>query len=423
MSGQTPKKGVKGQGKKSAPKPSVQTAAPVPRKAPSLRVAQAVYRPTVYSKPDRRLAARAAMGTKLTPTERLALNSSMEKSPIGGSSPPVGNPNVNHNRMDRKKLAGGPAGVGLSSCAVWYAKALVNPFGQFEELPCVPTSPAMMTQKWRAVTRGSFTSFAGPNAIAFVAVSPQNPGNNQSSIYASNGSVSTGVITTGAAATGIQRNTLPYPLASFSPLLIQARLVGCGLRVRNITQALNVGGLLYAIQGTRSTDLTTWTATQIKADPRTVLVPQALSEQTEWSVMVWRPNETSDLDLDGDFSLPSSLSMAFVADNPGSTAQTFEFELVEFWEYASGGPGVTVPELTIQHADPVGLARVSEAFQNPPNTLKIEDWARDGAQSIVEAIERSDTVAKTVEDMLGFAGIASSAVVPMVKSLLTTFLM
>jgi len=210
---------------------------------------------------------------------------------------------------------------------------------------------------------------------------------------------------------------LPYTLASFASNKIQGRLVGLGLRVRNITQALNVGGLLYAIQGTRATDLTGYTVAQIKADPRTVLVPQALSEQTEWSVMVWRPNETSDLDLDGDFTLASTLSMAFIADIPTNTPQTFEWEMVEFWEYAAGGPGLTLPEMTMQHADPVGLARVTEALQTPPNTLQQKEWITDAATGLVDAVAHSDSVAKTVEDLMGFAGMATGMIGPMVSSL------
>lgn len=344
-------------------------------------------------------------------------------SPIGGSAKP--SPSMRKHTGGR--LTRGPAGVGLSECALNYAKALANPFGGFDELPCVPDAPPVPSYRFRAVTRGTFsTGGAAGNNSGFVCIIPRNCGNATSTVFTSFGAYAGSSFskTVGATVAGAPRSSLPFVAAAFDG--IQGRLVGLGIRTRNISQALNVGGILTGIQADAGEDISTWTAAQVTSDPRSVLLAQALEEQTKWCTLVWRPTDISDLDYVGgteDFSMGTSPSMGFLVNGPGTTTQTYEFEIVEFWEFigASATQGVRPPELVNSHADPVGLARVMGGIQDTPLTLDSKEWVEKSAQAIVESVAHSDSVSKTVEDLLGFAGMSIPAAMNMVKSL-TSFL-
>lgn len=325
-------------------------------------------------------------------------------------------------------LANGPSGTALSECSSWYAKAIGNPFGTFDELPCIPVAPACQSQKWRSVTRGTFVT--GTAGYGFVGVSSSFwPNDVARGLYTSGATFAGGWAASGTGVTAAARSANPY--TSVSSDGISGRLVGLGLRTRNITKALNVGGILAALQGSMDEFVSLLSAAQVFADARAILVPQVLSDQSEWSVLNYRP-----LDLDalgwigqnGDRALQSNVGfdMGFLAQAPstaGADAQTFEYEIIEFWEFMgqSVSTGVRVPTLTRSDADEVGLDRVLAASAATPNTLLQRDWTLAMAEGVVESVAHSDTVSKTVEDFLGLAGVALPMVSKMVSSL-TSFL-
>lgn len=303
------------------------------------------------------------------------------------------------------------AQAGLADCSLLYAKALTNPFGLFEELPCVPSSPPMMTYRYRLVSRGTFTTPPTANLYGFVAVAPFQGANNVNSIWTSTAAYA-GLNPFAVGGTGVTPSTraLPFATAAFDG--IQGRLVGLGLRVRNITQALNVGGMLFGIIADRGENIASITSANFTSDPRTILVPQALSDQTRWSTVIWRPGDLSDLDFLGgteDFSFQTTPSIGFCAISSSGNSQTFEFEVVEFWEFVgeSNSQSVRPPDLTASHSDPVGLSRVLEGTQYNVLSADQEDWNLHTAHALVDSIAHSDSVARTVETLVG----------PIVKSL------
>jgi len=324
------------------------------------------------------------------------------KGPLGGA------PHGGQNRaIKQSHFTGGPAGTGLSACASWYAKAVSNPFGQFDELPCVPCEPAVPSYRFRNLSRRAFTT--GAQGVGFVMIAPQDWANDDPSI-----SITTTLFngtTYSLPAAGVTRSVrsgLPFQVASADG--ISGRLVGLGMRCRNITQALNVGGLLIGSTVDTQSDLTNYSQQQVLDSTDSVLAPQALSDQTEWSQIVWRPKQDMDRSFQpsGDNStINANPSMGFLAIAPGVLVpQTYEVEIQEFWEFIGESPTTSerVPGVENSHADPVGLARVSDGSQTMPDDLTKEAWARETAGGIVEAIAHSDSVAKTVEDLMGLAG-------------------
>lgn len=314
----------------------------------------------------------------------------------------------------------GPRGVGLAPCALNYAKAVSNPFGEFADLPCVPGDPPLPTYRFRATTRGTFSTSTS-NSNGFVAVAPKCGFNDIATVFSTTSSFGgTAIATSGTGVTASFRSTLPFTNGFITANGMSMRLVGMGLRVRNITQALYMGGILFGLQIDQNELSTTFTASSIPADPRTALVAQAMADQKSWSVMVWRPTDMGDLDFMGEDTGYGAADpkLFFWCIAPPGAPQTFEFELIEFWEFYGRG----VPEYTVSHADPVGLSRVLDGIQMRPITLDQKDWVNHTAQAVVDSIAHSDSVAKTVEDLLGLAGMGGGLVGGLVKGL-TSFLL
>ena len=337
-------------------------------------------------------------------------------------------------KKDPKRITEGPTGVGLSKCAFVYAKALANPFGDFDDLPCIPSLPAVETQKWRALTRGFFST--GTAGFGFVQVRPLCAANNSVSVMASLSTFAGSAYsrTAGATITSQLRAALPYTIADFDTdgNHLSARLVGLSLRIRNITQALNVGGLVIGSRLMSGEDLVAFTIANLTASPLTVLAPQTLDGQKDWLYMSWMPGDASDLTFPeravnytfGAANEEDAFSMGFFATAPSvAAAQTFEYEIMEFWEFSGNESTKTLPEVTRSDADPVGLARVQSAVCNLPNSLTVEEIVNDMATGVVESMAHSDTTAKTVEDLLGLAGMAIGPISKLVNSLSSSLLL
>jgi len=216
-------------------------------------------------------------------------------------------------------ISGGPANTGLAACAVWYAKALTNPFGQFEELPCIPSSPAVPSYRYRALSRGSFVT-SGTTGVGFVMIAPYVPCNNVSNaiFYSSLTTYAGSAFANTGTGVGTAFKPLPYQSTSFSgTTVIQGKLVGAGLRVRNITQALNVGGILYGVTIPSDGSLQGLSQSQVTSYPGTLLVPQVLAPANEWSVVILRPSDVTDLDYNDAGVINFSACMGFMAMAPG----------------------------------------------------------------------------------------------------------
>jgi len=349
-------------------------------------------------------------------SKKLVISPPIRRYFVSPHASPIGmNPMPDKMRFDRVpgRLTEGPKGVGLSKCALLYAKALTNPFGQFEDLPCVPVAPPVPTYRFRAINRTVFVVPANGTGFVCVTLSPSNSAN---TIFTSTSSYAGSVFAkTGVGVGAAPRANLPFGIFDG----IQGRIVGFGLRIRCIAQALYVGGAAYGVQSAEAEDLTTWTQTQVVTDPRTIQVPIALQDQSEWQTLIYRPNDELDLDMKGeDVAFPSVPTIGWLVIGTTVNLQ-YQVEIVEFWEFMgqSASTGAKPPELTNSHADPVGLSRVLEGTQTAPLSGKMDDWIAHTADSIVEAMAHSDTVSKTIEDLLGIAGVSMPAVATMVKSL------
>lgn len=323
----------------------------------------------------------------------------------------------------RLRAAGAPApsGVGLSGCAAWYAKSLSAPFGEFKELPCVPSNPPVPSYRFRNVYRGTFST--GTLGVGFLTFPPYDPRNNSANPIVSSTAAYAGTTFafSGTPGTSSANKTgLPFATADFAGTpAVQSKLVSAGIRVRNITQAVNVGGMIFPIALPSDGNLQGLTNAQIKAYPGTQLIPQVLTDQTDWTVLIQRPTDVNDLDFNESGTINSNYCLGIMAEasSPG-TPNLFEYEIIDFWEFIGvSSTGARVPEVQLSHADEVGLARVMEAAQEMPVSGLQRDINRQMAEGVVEAIAHSDSTAKTVESLLGLTGLPLKTITGLVSSL------
>lgn len=318
-------------------------------------------------------------------------------------------------------LTDGPPGTGLSGCAASYAKALTNPWGAFDDLPCVPLAPPTQTQKWRTLMR--FNVQTGTNSYGYFMCAPYISSNNTAkyamTTNAYTGGASTVPATSGTGVVSAFNTQLPYTAANMAAGM-SARLVALGIRSKNVTQLMNIGGSIVAGQiddqgnavGGYSPVVVTALSDFVYTEGR----------REGWAILNWRPFGATSLDWmpDDNLTQNANWTMMFVFTAPAASAvQTWEVEVVEFWEYQGVAPGtIAPPELTMTDADQTGTDRILSAAQRLPLTLDAHDWDAQMAHGVVEAMAHSDSVAKTVEDLTGLAGLPVKTAVDLVGSLM-----
>jgi hypothetical protein len=292
----------------------------------------------------------------------------------------------------------------------------------------------METQRWRALSRGTFGTSNTGSLLGFVMIQPQNPANDVSSIvYTSVGSTFAGATfaRSGVGTATQLRSALGHAVADFSAAgnFLSARLVGLSLRVRNYTPALNVGGLLLACRLNNGESLENYSLTSLQQSPLCKLQPITL-DGDEWKTIVWAPSISDDITFPGspvNYTINAgghfdAFSMGFLVQAVTNFTQVYEFELIEFWEYTGARSGVQLPEVIESHADSVGLDRALQGIAGVPDSLSLEDTVRQSATDIVESIAHSDSTSKTFEDLAGLAGMVLKPISGLVGPLMGALL-
>jgi hypothetical protein len=330
-----------------------------------------------------------------------------------------------------------PKGVGMAPCSLNYLKALVNPFGEFQDLPCAPCTPAVQTYRFRNVMRGTFSTGTLTTGSGGVGWAPFLPANDVSqanagapacwyttSAYSSaSATMPVAIPTTGV--TTVTKAALPFPNAAFatSGNYLSARLVGCGLRVKNVTAPLYRQGTLYGCQLPKRSAATNMNRLLTGVSPAMGSSIEESTTQEGWRYLNWRPTDEDDIDfLDGAINHATSdhgnFCMAFWVQGASMTnPSTYIWEVVEFWEFYGQTTTYQLPSSTRTHSDPVGLSRALEAVSVPANSLGLPEYIRGASERVVDAMAHSDTVSKTIEDLLGLAGMAMPAIGTLVGGL------
>lgn len=337
----------------------------------------------------------------------------------------AGQPARKRNRAPTR-LTDGHEGTGLSKPAELWLKALVNPFGTFSELPYVPMTTTVKSKRFRAFQRGMFAT--GATGTGFVMWCPLVPTNNQNAIWTTDASWAGGTNFTAGPATGVtasNKTSMEYANAAFSSSgnFLQARLVSSCMRIRCTTAPYRTQGMVMAVQVQTGGNVATVTAAALANSEDSVIVPTRAAEK-DW--LYWRfiPVDESDYSFNDDYvnyasSTANQPSIGFwVSGADTTTGCMFEYELVEYWEFMGETSTIVLDDVVDGYSDPVGGARVLETLAYMPRTLRLQEAISQAANSVVEAIAHSDSVAKTVEDLLGLAGIPLNVVGKLASSVI-----
>lgn len=266
----------------------------------------------------------------------------------------------------------------LSACARKYAKVLEDPFSG--ATACVPTLTNFPTMKHSCRVRGTFIT--GTAGVGYVTFSPGRAMYNDTvGAFATDGTFAGTTVTNGAGGGTIAYNTNSTYSSVMSSNQIKARVVGAGLRVRNVTALLNRGGGLCAAETLNHVNTTGFDYSTLLAMDTADTLDGTLGT---WQSVVWHPQDEDEFDYYSAAALtPTDMSfytLAFICNAPSAaTVQTYEFEGYVAFE----AKGTAVHGLTPSDSDPAGLAHVQNAVMSVEHRKPTSDSTAWRAANVV----------------------------------------
>jgi hypothetical protein len=299
----------------------------------------------------------------------------------------------------------------LSSCSRMYLRALTNPFGVFDHLPCIPDVICIPSNKYSAKCRGTLT--VGSGQVGWISVDPfMGAINDKPAVYHTNGPYALTNFNPGAPGTSSDSSDSPYTYADLAPNC-QVRTVGCGVKVRFQGSEFQRGGnvILYRQP---------YNAAIVSGVTDTDLLKDRTSSQTpatrKWECVCFRPTSFNELqysELPG-ATTNGSLLIYISGATPG---QSWSFEVIWYFELIGNRA-----EKTASHSDPNGMSAITQALSqspvlsSPPNKQEIAAVAsttealkqQSGWQSML--LEAGKGVASGLASLAGgpLGGIAST---------------
>jgi len=171
--------------------------------------------------------------------------------------------------------------------------------------------------------------------------------------------------------TALANSNSPYN-CSDTYAQLEYKIVGCGLRVRNITSVLNRGGSLIGLETGTHAGLGGFTPGAALYTPSVALLEDTCermsSTSNEWQSVVWHPRSPADVfTYNGNYIVTLAPAGPYSATGsplgfimPNSPSQTYEWEAyVVFEAYGQVAHGLT-PSLS----DPNGMAVVQNITQS-----------------------------------------------------------
>jgi hypothetical protein len=160
-----------------------------------------------------------------------------------------------------------------------------------------------------------------------------------------------------------------YDFADFGANLAQYRIVGVGVRIRNITPALTKGGQCIGLAEPSHSVITNMTTGDFDAYSESAR--HSAKDLGSWIQLVWRPVDSDDADFQFTFPTPAvgsinGFCMGFIIVPPAGSPQTYEFEAYGLYEIQ--GKNVTSKRFSI--ADTSGFEATSNAVVQSTNLYR-----------------------------------------------------
>ena len=297
--------------------------------------------------------------TSITPANN-SIQISIPRS--NGSTQPKKRRQKRKNRVQRPSVSRGDI---VKPCTLRYMNALLDPWTSItqDEMPCVPDMYAMPSFKFCSRIRG--TCFIGTQGFGYVALSPFNANNDNTSLAVTTAAFAGTACSpiTDAGLSSLVDAQIPW-LGANSPLV---RLVACGIRVKYSGTELNRGGIIVPMRAMGSQDNLTAT------NGASVLQRQDHSPEEcdrKWHGSVFTPCYPSAYEfsvslypINGAGSVASSFKQGVLFT--GTAGQSYFFDLVRYWEVITNDtnpavPTFTPPGMSRSHSDLDGLGMVRD---------------------------------------------------------------
>lgn len=245
----------------------------------------------------------------------------------------------------------------LSECAREYAAALRDP--ENAPLSCVPNQyPPLPSFKFRTWTKGSFG--IGTNGIGCVIVEPGvQCKSDLNSVFVSGATYTLVTFPVTYVETGLAGATSnsPFTAANFTSGGVQARLVGCVLKVWPLCKEQDLSGESYALSHPDNENLNGLTVADLNAYSGTLRHQTTTSREP---IMVcWTPTRPADVDYTDMGAAQGTASMGVLVSGVAGSSGWMGYSVHCQWEAI----GKLAPNKSLSVADPEGFSAVLTAVQ------------------------------------------------------------
>lgn len=314
----------------------------------------------------------------------------------------------------------------LSMCATKYLMACTKASSPSADGACIPTFPALPSQKAKGFIRG--TAVIGLGGVGFVAVSPC-VGSDYQCVTFSNSSFSGQAVSDTSNPEVVAQGlvNLPYAGTAVGSVTngtrVNGRIVGGELCVQYTGTALNRSGMIYAYTDPNHTDVNGMTAATLGARQQCRVVVNR-GQRVGTALCAVRPEEVEyppySAEISGVNNLKSRLYPYSDWNNSGSAAvgsliscilftgvpgESFQFEYHQHVEYCGGG---TAGRTTPTDLDSTGFEAVNTAV----NAAVSGDTSEPFASAANWLNQHGHTVGKVAAGMssmyAGFVGMPNS---------------
>lgn len=274
-----------------------------------------------------------------------------------------------------------------------YIRALANPWTG--PLASIPTSPALLTARYRIWSKGSFATSnnAAAGGFGYIIFDPNwSTANDRGCVIYNSVSATVTAITTtisGTQGTDTVSNS-PYKTSDYSSNGKQYRIVAAGLKISPTSPAISRGGLIVGLHNPAHTSLDTVTVNVMDSFEES----GRFANNTSTPKLLYRPVDTTDYNFQYTYQ-PAGVGqkswyMGFIIaapDTTGAVVQQFEYEAFTVFEVQ----GPDIQSKVASHVDSVGhgaaetVTVIAKKMHRPhiEDSTVIEKAAHDAAEDIV----------------------------------------
>lgn len=312
----------------------------------------------------------------------------------------------------------------MTECAAKYLLACTDPWNPKAAGACVPTTPALRSQKQRRYYRTTLA--IGTGGVGFIAVDP-NVSNNEASIWYSTPTFAGTTIPNAAVGSGppvgvseAALNSGGYSSAQLGNGVssVMGRLVSVSVAVQDVSPQLNRGGVIYGLTQPEHEGIDGYSVSQLAAYQESYVQPN--DGRKHWIAAYGiDPNELAypnTLSIGTEYTSPFSRKcdqyyaagttrpiMGFLLS--GLPGNTYMVEIVQHVEYIGQ---LSVPMQSRTDSDPEGLGKAQEALANT-SAIANAHPEKSLLQCAGEAIKFVTQHAPVVVDFIKFASGGPSA--------------